>query len=699
MAASLAGVAGLVARHPPPQTQTAEDGYRLWLRYAPPGEAATEEYRRTIRQIVVQGKSSTAQAIRNELTTAFSNILGEPITSAQEKFGRGALIVGTPANSPAIQGLRWQSDLDKLGPEGYVIRNAVVAGNPVLAVASQGEIGALYGAFHVLRLMQVGASLERLQISERPRVQLRMLNHWDNMDGSIERGYAGRSLWQWDTLPATIDQRYVDYARANASIGINGAVPNSVNADARVLSAEYLPKVAALANVWRPYGVRMYLSANFAAPVRLGGLKTADPLDQGVAQWWKAKAAEIYALIPDFGGFIVKANSEGQPGPKDYGRNHAQGANVLADALADRGGNVIWRAFIYDEDVDPDRAKRAYIEFTRLDGQFRPNVLVQIKNGAIDFQPREPFHPLFGALQQTSTLAEIQATQEYLGQAKHLVYLGTMWQEFLESDTYAKGKGSTVAKVIAGEVQPQRMTGIASVVNPGLDRNWCGHHFSQSNWYASGRLAWNPELSADQIAEEWIRLTFTNDASAVKTLLGMMMDSREAFVNYTMPLGLHHLIGGDHYAPMPWNAKSQRPDWTATYYHQAAADGVGFDRTMNGNKAVGQYFPPVRDRFDNPATCPEEFLLWFHRCAWTYRTKSGKSLWPALCEKYYHGVRQAEAMQATWQSLAAHIDPQRHREVADRLVIQVRDATTWRDQILKYFQGFSGLPIVPPTEK
>ena len=316
----------------------------------------------------------------------------------------------------------------------------------------------------------------------------------------------GRSLWQWDTLPATIDQRYVDYARANASIGINGAAPNSVNANARVLSAEYLPKVAALANVWRPYGVRMYLSANFAAPVRLGGLKTADPLDQGVAQWWKAKAAEIYALIPDFGGFVVKANSEGQPGPKDYGRNHAQGANVLADAVADRGGHVIWRAFIYDEDVDPDRAKRAYIEFTRLDGQFRPNVLVQIKNGAIDFQPREPFHPLFGALQQTSTLAEIQATQEYLGQGKHLVYLGTMWQEFLESDTYAKGKGSTVAKVIAGEVQPQRMTGIASVVNPGLDRNWCGHHFSQSNWYASGRLAWNPELSADQIAEEWIAL-------------------------------------------------------------------------------------------------------------------------------------------------------------------------------------------------
>ncbi len=358
--------------------------------------------RRALRQIVVQGTSSTSHVIRQELTAALSSMLGGPPPPVQQGLTRGALVVGTPANSPAIQGLRWQSDLAKLGAEGYVIRSAIVAGQPVLAVASEGEIGALYGAFHFLRLIQTGASLEQVQIAERPKVQLRMLNHWDNMDGTIERGYAGRSLWQWDKLPATIDPRYVDYARANASIGINGAVPNSVNADVRMLSAEYLVKVAALANVWRPYGVRMYLSANFAAPVRLGGLKTADPLDQGVAAWWKAKAAEIYELIPDFGGFIVKANSEGQPGPKDYGRNHAQGANVLADAVASRGGNVIWRAFIYDEDVDPDRAKRAYIEFTTLDGQFRPNVLVQIKNGAIDFQPREPFHPLFGALRNTS---------------------------------------------------------------------------------------------------------------------------------------------------------------------------------------------------------------------------------------------------------------------------------------------------------
>jgi len=514
------------------------------------------------------------------------------------------------------------------------------------------------------------------------------------MDGTIERGYAGRSLWQWKDLPGTIDPRYVDYARANASIGINATAINSVNANAIVFTPEYLAKVAALATLWRPYGLRVYLSANFASPIRIGGLKTADPLDPGVIAWWKAKADEIYKLIPDFGGFLVKANSEGQPGPKDYKRNHAEGANCLADAVAPHGGNVIWRAFIYDEDVDPDRAKRAYIEFTKLDGQFRPNVLVQVKNGAIDFMPREPFHPLFGALKQTPVLAEVQATQEYLGQGRHLVYLGTMWEEFLRADTYAKGKGSTVGKAIEGQVHPYRVTGFVSVLNPGLDRNWCGHHFSQSNWYASGRLAWNPELAARQIADEWTRMTFGNDPKTVDTIRDVMMQSREIFVNYTMPLGLHHLIGGNHYAPMPENAKAPRADWTATYYHQASADGIGFDRTMKGNQAVGQYFPPVRDMFDSLATCPEEFLLWFHRCGWDYKTKSGETLWNALCTKYQNGARQAAEIEATWQSLAGRIDPQRHKEVADRLAIQVADAAKWRDQILQYFQGFSKRPIL-----
>ena len=669
-----------------------EDGSRLWLRFAPPAAAAVARYRQAIRAVRVEGTSPTSRIVESELRTALTSLIGGPI-SATEQLADGTVLAGTPRTSPAIKALGWDAELTKLGAEGFVIRRATAGGRSVIAVASDGEIGALYGAFHLLRLLQTGQAIDRLNVTERPRLQLRLLNHWDILNGSIERGYAGNSLWQWSDLPDRLDPRYEQYARANASIGINGAAPNNVNADARMLTAEYLVKVAALANVWRPYGVRMYLSTNVAAPIRIGGLKTADPLDPAVAAWWKAKADEIYKLVPDFGGFLVKANSEGQPGPKDYGRSHAEGANALADALAPHGGNVIWRAFIYDEDVDPDRAKRAYLEFTKLDGQFRPNVLVQVKNGAIDFMPREPFHPLFGALKQTPVLAEIQATQEYLGQAKHLVYLGTMWQEFLQADTFAKGKGSTVARALEGGIHPYRVTGMASVVNPGRDANWCGHHFSQSNWYASGRLAWNPSLDARAIADEWTRMTFTNDEKTAAVIVGLMMSSRETFVNYTMPLGLHHLIGGNHYAPMPQNAKAQRADWTATYYHQASAEGVGFDRTMRGNQAVDQYFPPVRDRFDSLASCPEEFLLWFHRCAWTYRLKSGATLWNGLCDKYHEGAKQAAATQATWQSLAGRIDAQRHREVAERIVVQVGDAAAWRDQILQYFQQFSKLPI------
>ncbi len=700
VATSVTGIAGLYGGSAPARRTASpladEDGYKLWLRYAPPGEAAAR-YRKTLRQLVVQGSSETSRVIRIEVSSAIAGMLGVDLPTATQPAEGGALVIGTPEGSSAIRGLGWQSDLVKAGPEGFVIRTTTLGNHAVIAIGSIGDTGALYGAFHFLRMLQTGQAIDRVDLTEHPKIQLRMINHWDNLNGTIERGYAGRSLWQWSELPEMISPRYADYARANASIGINGAVVNNVNADVRILSPEYLAKVTALANVFRPYGVRMYLSANVAAPMRLGGLPTADPVDKGVADWWKAKATEIYKLIPDFGGFLVKASSEGQPGPKDYGRTHAEGANVLADALAPHGGNVIWRAFIYDEDVDPDRAKRAYIEFTKLDGQFRPNVLLQVKNGAIDFQPREPFHPLFGALKQTQVVSEIQATQEYLGQAKHLVYLGTMWEEFLRSDTHAKGEGSTVAKVLEGAVHPQRVTGMVSVVNPGLDRNWCGHHFSQSNWYASGRLAWNPELSAKQIAEEWTRMTFGNDPATVQTVRDMMMTSRETFVHYTMPLGLHHLIGGDHYAPMPENANAQRADWTATYYHQAAPDGIGYDRTMSGNKAVGQYFPPVRDRFDSLPACPDEFLLWFHRCAWDYKTKSGKTLWNALCEKYFEGAQQAAAMEATWQSLANRIDPQRHQEVSERLAIQAADAASWRDHILQYFQGFSGRPIVKPA--
>jgi len=672
-----------------------ENGYKLWLRYAPPGKSV-DQYLRLIRLVIVQGDSATSRIIGKELSSALNMMFGSPVPVSRTWKPKPAVIIGTPATSKVIRGLKWENDLIATGLDGFIIRSTRMEGQSVIVIASAGEIGALYGTFHFLRLLQTGQSIQELSIVERPKVQLRLLNHWDNLDGSIERGYAGRSLWQWNELPGKLDPRYTDYARVNASVGINGAVINNVNADVRILTGEYLEKVAALANLWRPYGIRVYLSANFAAPVRLGGLPNADPLDPAVVDWWKAKAEEIYRLIPDFGGFLVKANSEGQPGPKDYGRTHAEGANMLADALAPHGGIVIWRAFVYDEDVDPDRVKRAYIEFTRLDGQFRPNAVVQVKNGPIDFQPREPFHSLFGGMKQTPVLAELQATQEYLGQAKHLVYHGTMWKEFLDSDTFARGSGSTVGKVLEGAVHPYRITGMVSVVNPGLDTNWCGHHFSQANWYAFGRLAWNHRLSAEQIAEEWTRMTFTNDDPTVDTIRDMMMSSWETYVSYTMPLGLHHLIGFDHYAPMPENDTAPREDWTAVFYHRADADGIGFDRTKRGNKAVEQYFPPVCDLFDNLASCPEKFLLWFHRCSWDYRMKSGKMLWQELCDKYYSGAEQASAMQGTWQSLAGRIDSRRHKEVADRLAIQAADSAKWRDHILQYFQLFSGMPVTPP---
>lgn len=669
-----------------------EDGYKLWLRYAPPGDVA-KDYRRVVRLVRVDGDSATSRIIRTELSLALSAMLGEAISVNATAVADGMVVVGTPENSVIVRELNWGDVLRGVGAEGFVIRSSRVESKPVTVIAANSEVGALYGSFHFLRLMQTGQPMEKLDIAEKPLLQLRLLNHWDNPNGSIERGYAGRSLWQWNELPDKLSPRYADYARACASIGLNGAVINNVNASVQILAPDNLRKVAALADVWRPYGVRMYVSANFAAPQRLGGLSTADPLDEKVIAWWKAKADEIYKLIPDFGGFLVKANSEGQPGPKTYGRTHAEGANLLADALAPHKGNVIWRAFVYDEDVDADRLKRAYLEFTRLDGKFRPNVAVQVKNGALDFQPREPFHPLFGALKETPIIAEIQPSQEYLGHAKHLVYLGTQWEEFLKSDTHAKGRGATVAKVLAGQVQPSRITGMASVVNPGLDPNWCGHHFSQANWYVCGRLSWNPELSAAQIADEWTRMTFSNDDKVVAVIQQMMMSSHETFVNYTMPLGLHHLIGGDHYAPMPWNDRAPRADWTATYYHKAAEDGIGFDRTKRGNRAVEQYFPPVCDEFDDLKTCPEKYLLWFHRCAWDYRMKSGKTLWDELCVKYQQGAAQAAELQKTWQSLAGKVDARRHREVAERLAIQVADAAKWRDQIIEYFGRFSKRPV------
>jgi alpha-glucuronidase len=553
-------------------------------------------------------------------------------------------------------------------------------------IASAGELGALYGAFHLLRLLQDGRPLSELDVSEAPRIRRRLLNHWDNLDGTIERGYAGSSLWDWDELPGRVDPRLRDYARANASLGINGAVLNNVNADPRALESGHLAKVAAVADVLRPYGVRVHLSANFSAPAVIGGLPASDPADPRVASWWREKAAEIYRLIPDFGGFLVKANSEGQPGPQDFGRTHAEGANLLADAVRPFGGVVFWRAFVYDEGVDPDRIKRSYLELVPLDGGFRDNVFVQAKNGPLDFQPREPFHPLFGALPRTPLAAELQITQEYLGHSTHLVYLAPLWKEFLDAETWAAGEGSTVSRVVDGSLFGHDGA-VAGVANTGSDRNWTGHPFAQANWYAFGRLAWDPGLAPEVIAEEWIRQTWSGDPEVVGAIRDLMMGSRETYVRYTMPLGLHHLIGGDHYAPMPENPDPRRADWSAVYYHRADATGIGVDRTSEGTGALEQYHEPWRELWGDPSTCPENLLLWFHRLPWDWEMASGRTLWDEIVASYERGAREAAEMVERWRALGGRVDEERFEDVLDRLETQAADAATWRDKCVAYFDG------------
>lgn len=687
-----------------PQAQ-AEDGYRLWLRYDQvddPGLLIS--YRQTLSSIVVQGKSETEKALTEELKNGLSGLLGQkiPFTELVEK---GAVIVGSPSTSPLIAELHWTKKLKQQGPEGYLIQSTTFQGRKVIIIASKSPIGAFYGAFHFLRLVQTHQSIESLNIAEKPRVKLRLLDHWDNLDGTIERGYAGKSLWKWNQLPGHVDPRLKDYARANASIGINGTVLNNVNSDPRSLSEEYLKKTAAIASLFRAYGIRVYLSANFAAPKKIGRLSTSDPLDPQVIQWWKDKADEIYSLIPDFGGFLVKANSENQSGPQDYGRTHDQGANLLARALAPHGGIVMWRSFVYDQSVDPDRINRAYKEFVPLDGKFMDNVLIQSKNGALDFQPREPFHPLFGGMKKTPVMAELQVTQEYLGQSTHLVYLGPMWEEFFQSDTYAKGPSSTVAKVVEGKIYPYPLTGIVGVANTGTDRDWTGHPFGQANWYAFGRMAWNPESSSRDLAEEWVRLTWGNDLKVLRLIVEMMMGSRETFVDYGTPLGLNGVFEKDiHYAPDPGMIDPRREDWSAAYYVRADAKGLGFDRTRKGSKNVDQYHPPLNGRFNSLRTCPEKFLLWFHHVSWNHPMKSGRSFWEELCFRYDRGIREAREMKKQWESLKGRVDAERYQTVEDKLRFQIRDAEVWREKCLRYFQSFSrqALPaeeIQKTTEK
>ena len=605
-----------------------EDGSRLWLRMEKSGTTAT-----------VTGVKCTA------MTELQSYWQGGPVVLKRQK--------GMPADAYAIKS------------EG---------GKTVITAAN--DAGLLYGAFHLLRLQLTGQATTGLDIREQPAYDLRILNHWDNPDGTVERGFAGRSIFL-NPDP----ERMKTYARANASIGINGAVLNNVNAKPQALATENLQKVKAIADQLRPYGIRVYLSINFASPIKVGGLKTADPLDADVVNWWKDKVNEIYKMIPDFGGFLVKANSEGEPGPQDFGRTHADGANMLGKVLKPHKGIVMWRAFVYAPQ-SPDRANQACLEFMPLDGQFADNVIIQIKNGPVDFQPREPYSPLFTSMQKTPMMVEFQITQEYLGAANHLVYLAPMWKEFF------------------GWVKPASLKAMAGVANIGDDTNWCGHHFAQSNWYAFGRLAWNPNLTSEQIADEWLRQTFSDEERLTGPMKQVMLDSREACVSYMMPLGIHHIFAGTHhYGPEPWySPKGVRADWTPPYYHKADGIGLGFDRTLTGSANVKQYPDELCRLYNDINTCPENLLAWFHHVPWDHKMKSGRTFWDELCHKYDEGVREARHFLAVWDAMQPYVDSQRFDEVQRKLRIQARDAEWWRDACLLYFQTFSHRPIPQDME-
>lgn len=645
------------------------DGSQLWL---------GKQYANSCQVISQLPNDATAKIAKQELENNWRGKNVELKIDKSLNLGEGYNIYARPAQ----QG------------DNILYEATITASNP---------IGLLYGAYELIRLQNTDAYntgsgnqqnfSKAIDETEKPQVGLRILNHWDNLDGSIERGYAGKSIFKWEeiklgkngkggSISKSLHDRLITYARANASLGINGSVLNNVNASPKMMTAEYINKVKIIANILRPYGIRVYLSINFASPMALGYTKTADPLDKKVQQWWKKKAKEIYATIPDFGGFLVKANSEGQPGPGDYHRTHADGANMLADAVKPYGGIIMWRSFVYGANhKGEDRVKQAVSEFKGMDGKFRDNVILQSKNGPLDFQPREPYAPIFDNIKQTPQIAELQITQEYLGQSKHLTYLAPMWKEFF------------------GFVNPDRLVGISGVANIGDDANWCGHPFSQANWYAFGRLAWNPSLTAEEIAHEWLVQTYENqDEKFTKPVEMMMMTSREACVNYMMPLGLHHIFKFDHhYGPEPDGFIASYPlEWCPVYYHKADAQGVGFDRSSKGTDAVGQYPEPYRSMYDNIATCPEEYLLWFHHVPWTYKMKSGSTLWQELCMKYNMGVAMVEVYRDFWhtsakQYMKGHEQEWQHTD--SLLNVQLENAKEWRNTCLKYFQTFSKMKI------
>ena len=670
----------------------AENGYDLWLRYQKVDNSQLlNSYSKTLAKLNFPVNSATLTEAKNELQQGLKGLLDTNLPET-DGISKGTLLVGTPASSKVLSGIHAiTNEISGLGDEGFLIKTLKVDGIPCTVIAARKDMGVMYGVFHFLRLLQTQSDIKELNITQVPKLQRRMLNHWDNLNGTIERGYAGYTLWDWQRLPGYIDPRYRDYARANASIGINGTVLNNVNANARSLTTEYLIKAAALADVFRPYGIRVYLTARFSAPKELRALNTADPLDPEVRQWWKDKVKEIYKYIPDFGGFLVKANSEGQPGPQDYKRTHADGANMMAEALEPYGGIVMWRAFVYENSRNVDRAGNGYEEFKPLDGKFNKNVFVQPKNGPIDFQPREPFHPLFGAMPQTPLMLEFQITQEYLGYATNLAYLGPLFEECLDADTYTKGKGTTVANVLEDYNRSHGISGIAGVANIGTDINWCGHLFGQSNWYAFGRMAWNPELSSEEVADEWLRMTFNNNTSFVNPIKEMMQQSRETVVNYRNPLGLNHIMNfATHYGPGPWY---KDPHWDAKDYHKADETGIGVDRTSKGSNVVNQYAKPLAEILENLNTCPQKDLLWFHHLPWDYKMPSGKILWDELVAYYYKGVDEVRGMRKLWDSMEGKIDAERFNHVKQLLKVQEDEAIWWRDGCVLYFQTFSKRPI------
>jgi alpha-glucuronidase len=663
VAVSCMSIFALVAR--------AEDGYALWLRY---GEVANAK------------RDATQQPTAIEVRADRSATHAATIDVAVNELRRAQLPAIVLAKVDRLQGEAAKLASGLIGKAAGAYQLATLADGRAL-IAANDDIGLLYGSFALLRHWQIHGSTQSLNELSVPQLPLRMLNHWDNLDGKVERGYAGRSIFDWWHLPQHVDQRMIDYARANASIGINGTVVNNVNANAEILTPRYIAKLKRLADTFRPYGIRIYVSARFSAPIEIGKLNTADPLDAQVAKWWHAKADEIYAAIPDFGGFLVKANSEGQPGPQDYKRNHADGANMLAQAIGNRGV-VIWRAFVYQSSANTDRAMLAYDEFKSLDGKFASNVIVQVKNGPIDFQPREPFHPLFGAMPKTRLMLEAQITKEYLGFASHLVYLAPMWQGALRAET---GHGNKQSLLVA---QTLNAGGMAGVANTGSDRNWSGSHFDQANWYAFGRLAWNPMLPSDVIAKEWLAQTFSREPEFTSSVIPMMMGSRQAAVDYMTPMGLtHQMATGHHYGPGPWVSELARPEWNPTYYNRADKNGIGFDRTSTGSNALSQYDPSVARQWANPNKIDEEYLLWFHHLPWSFKTQSGRTLWNELIHRYDKGVAYVASMNETWAKQSKFVDPQRYHDTAEFLTIQQTEARWWRDASIAYFASVSGLSL------